>query len=45
MSDKMGRTVRGNIDWTKLKKIKVTHKDNEFQYKLYRTNEFDKRNF
>ena len=33
MSNKMGRTLRGNIDWTKLKKIKVTHKDKEFQWK------------
>ena len=31
----MGRTVQygGNIDWTKLKKIKVTHKEKEFQWK------------
>ena len=33
----MGRTLRGNIDWTqiwtKLKKIKVTNKVKEFQWK------------
>jgi hypothetical protein len=37
MSDWAGRTVRGNIDWTqiwtKLKKIKVTNKVKEFQWK------------
>ena len=31
MSDKMGIY----IDWTKLKKIKVTHQDKEFQWKCY----------
>ena len=33
MSDKMGISVLGNIDWTKLKKIKVTHQDKESQWK------------
>ena len=29
----MGRSVRENIDWTKLKKIRVTQQDKEFQWK------------
>ena len=33
MSEKMGRSVLGNIDWTKLKKIRVTQQDKEFQWK------------
>ena len=44
----MGRTVRGNIDWTqiwtKLKKIKVTNKVKEFQCKyLHNINYTDHR--
>jgi len=44
----MGRTVQygGNIDWTKLKKIKVTHKEKEFQWKcLHNINYTEQMNF